>query len=59
MSDHGFMVSKPRGGSRREGGAPGQRRWMAAETEADSVCEKQPSSGAPAIHLTSDQARHE
>lgn len=52
------LVSRPWGG-RGQGEARGQRRWMAAETEADSVWEKQLSGAAPAIHLTSDQARHE
>lgn len=32
---------------------------MAVKTEGDSVCEKQLSGAAPAIHLTSDQARRE
>lgn len=48
-------VSGPRGdGGQRD--AAGQRRWMAAETEADSVCEQQLWGAACAIHLTSDQA---
>lgn len=48
-------VSWPRGGS-GQGDSPGQGRWMAAETEADSVCEQQLWGAACAIHLTSDQA---
>lgn len=52
------LVSRPWGGS-GQGEAPGQGRWMAAETEADTVWEKQRSGAVPAIHLTSDQAGHE
>lgn len=51
-------VSRAWGGS-GQGEALRQRRWMAVETEADTVWEKQLSGAAPAIHLTSDQARHE
>lgn len=52
------LVSRP-GAGIGQGEAPGQGRWMAVETEGDSVCEKQLSGAAPAIHLTSDQARRE